>query len=157
MIQNRLEILRRQRAQSLAKFRLSQTPISGEGVSYTRSSEPKRRDRDRLKYYTSSHDVGKSATSISDRVKNSDYLQSYTDDTDIELKYTTSDSNTSVTPSQKARDLRIQLDEAMKASKEIQLSQQKLGSELSTFKKRYYTRNGEIDDYARKAIGVERR
>lgn len=157
MIQNRLEILRRQRAQSLAKFRLSQTPISGEGVSYTRSSEPIRRDRDRLKYYTSSHDVGKSATSISDRVKNSDYLQSYTDDTDIELKYTTSDSNTSVTPSQKARDLRIQLDEAMKASKEIQLSQQKLGSELSTFKKRYYTRNGEIDDYARKAIGVERR
>jgi hypothetical protein len=161
MIQNRLETLRRQRAQSLAKFRLSQTPVSEERFSYSKFSEPKRRDRDRLKYYTSSHDVGKpTTTSISDRVKNSDHLQSYTDDTDIELKYTTSDSNISVTPSQKARDLRMQLDEAMKASKEIQRSQQKLGSELKTFKssfkKRYYTRSGEIEDYKRNAIGVER-
>ena len=148
MIQNRLETLRRQRAQSLAKFRLSQTPVSEEKSSYSRFSEPKRRDRDRdrLKYDTSSHDVGKPTT---------------TSITDIEPKYTTSDSNISVTPSQKARDLRIQLDEAMKASKEIQLSQQKLGSELSTFKssfkKRYYTRSEEIEDYKRNTIGVERR
>jgi len=149
-IRSKLETLRKKRSQALSKFQLSRTPISEQEESNSRSTAPKRRDRDRLKYYTTSHNIG-NLTNISSSVRNSDYSSS--DDTaDIELKYTTSDSDLSTTPSQKARDLRIQLDEALKASKEIQLSQLQLGSELRTFKSRYYNKNDKIEQYARKAI-----
>jgi len=149
-IRSKLDTLRKKRSQALSKFQLSRTPISEQEESYSRSTAPKRRDRDRLKYYTTSHDIGNPAN-INSIERNSDYSSS--DDTpDIELNYTTSDSDFSTTPSQKARNLRIQLDEAMKASKEIQLSQLQLGSELRTFKSRYYNKNDKIEQYARKAI-----
>ena len=158
MIQSRLETLRMQRSQALTRFRLSQMPTTRQGGSLPRSkrTEPDKRDRDRLKYYTFSHEYGKNPSINMDHARSSGYEQamrehSFSDDSDIELKYTTSDSNAS-TPSQKARDLRMQLDEAMKASKEIQMSQDQLGSELNTFKQRYYKNSG-IEDYALKAIG----
>jgi len=147
MIHSRLESLRNQRTRALSKFRQSQMP-----TSRSQKTEPVKRDRDRLKNYSFSHDYGKPSSNDRDRAKCSNYQhaimkQSYSDDSEIELKYTTSDSDTSTAPSQKARDLRIQLDEAMRASREIQISQNQLGNELNSFKKKYY-KNPEIQNYA---------
>ena len=63
-----------------------------------------------------------------------------------------SSDSTKTTPSKKARDLRKQLDEALQASKEIRLSQEKLGTELRTFKSRFYRRNVELEDHAARTI-----
>jgi hypothetical protein len=71
---------------------------------------------------------------------------------DIESASTSSDS-TKTTPSSKARDLRRQLDEALQASKEIRRTHEKLGSELKTFKQRFYKKNDEIEDQAMRVIG----
>jgi len=154
-IQSRLELLRMQRSEALEKFRLSQDSTTRKrgGVLPLPSKKIQqvKRDRDRLKNYKVSHELGKApitkgnhvsstkrdrVSSIFDRAFNEQ--TSYSEDSDIELKYTTSESNASITPSQKARDLRIQIDEAMKASRAIQMSQNQLGSELNTFKQRYY-------------------
>jgi hypothetical protein len=77
------------------------------------------------------------------------------DDRDIESVSTSSDS-AKTTPSRKARELRRQLDEALQASKEIRMSQEKLGDELRTFKNRFYRRNDELEGQAMRAIGVRR-
>jgi hypothetical protein len=150
MINSRLESLRNQRTRALSKFRQSQMEMPA-----SRSAESAKRDRDRLKYYSSSHDYGKPSSKEGNRSKSSNYQhtitkQSYSNDSDIELKYTTSDSNASSTPSQRARDLRIQLDEAMRASREIQISQNQLGNELNSFKKKYY-KSPKIQNYETKA------
>jgi len=149
MINNRLESLRNQRTRALSKFRHSQMEMPAR-----RSAESTKRDRDRLKYYPLSHDYGKPSSKNGDRAKSRNYQQtimkqSYSNDSDIDLKYTTSDSN-GTTPSQKARDLRTQLDEAMRASREIQISQNQLGNELNSFKKKYY-KSPKIQNYATKA------
>jgi len=148
-IQRKLQSLRMQRSQALEKFRLSQ--ISN--IKNRRRLEPTRtthnggkRDRDRLKYYTVNHEYRKPLRGTNTGLSRTrDYPvgreQVCTADTpDIELRYTSSESNasTTTTPSQKARDLRLQLDEAMKASRDIQMSHKQLGSELNTFKQRYY-------------------
>ena len=151
MINNRLESLRNQRTRALSKFRQSQMEMPAK-----RNAESTKRDRDRLKYYSSSHDYGKPSSKNGDRSKSRNYhqhtimKQSYSNDSDIDLKYTTSDSNASTTPSQKARDLRTQLDEAMRASREIQISQNQLGNELNSFKKKYY-KSPKIQNHATKA------
>ena len=131
MISNRIESLRKQRSQALMKFRQIQ------------NMEPRVRDRERL-----SPDFNKLSyrdndqTGLGDTPHESLKKTSYGEDSDIELKYTTSESNDSTTPSQRARDLRKQLDEAMRASREIQISQNQLGNELNSFKKRYYRNPG---------------
>ena len=157
MIQSRLESLRMQRSRALEEFRQSQMPGNQEtGLRSSNKTEPIKRDRDRLKYYTYSHDyVNQSRNARNFQRSNYKKLNKeqppFSEDSDIELKYTTSESNASTTPSQKARDLRIQLNEAMRASREIQISQTQLGSELNSFKNKYY-RNREIEDYALKVI-----
>jgi len=148
MIHSRLESLRNQRNRALSKFRRSQ------------EIEPIKRDRERLKYDSSSHENGKPSSQeidlssrYSKKYQQTTMRQSYSDDSDIELKYTTSDSNaSSTTPSQKARDLRMQLDQAMRASREIQISQNQLGQELNSFKNKYYYKNHMIENYATKAV-----
>jgi len=132
MIESRLESLRKQRSRALMKFRQIQ------------DMELRMRDRERFKYHTLRPDFNKSSGKDNDQTRFGDFPHeiinetSYGEDSDIELKYTTSESNESTTPSQRARDLRIQLDEAMRASREIQISQNELGNELNSFKKRYY-------------------
>jgi len=51
---------------------------------------------------------------------------------------TSAEESTDTTQSQKARNLRAQLDEALKTSKEIRSSQERLGAELTTFKSRLH-------------------
>ena len=64
-----------------------------------------------------------------------------------------SSSMSSSAPSEKARLLRQQLDDALKASKEIRKSNQSLGSELRDFKSKFYQKNNEIEDTAKHAMG----
>ena len=83
-----------------------------------------KRDRERLIASTSSHDNGRYTRNYRDaesgkKIKTTS--QRYREDPYFDLKYSL--SNSSATPSQKARDLRVQLNEAMRASREIQLSQ----------------------------------
>lgn len=152
-IQSRLEVLRMQRSEALEKFRLSQNAFNGAKTGgmppmMRQAAEPIKRDRDRLKNYSVSHGYGRTPQMQvqmqmqmqgRDRVRRNPMFDSYSEESsEIELKYTTSDSNASDTPSQKARDLRAQVEEAMKTSKEIQRSQDQLGNELNTFKERYY-------------------
>jgi len=151
-IHSRLESLRNQRTLALSNFRQSQIQMPA-GRSEIVSAE---RDRDRFNNTSLTRDDGKSSSIEKDSVKYSSYQKailkhSYSEDSDIELKYTTSDSNASTTPSQKARDLRMQLDEAMRVSREIQISQNQLGNELNSFKKKYY-KNPEIENYKTKAV-----
>lgn len=155
-INSRLESLRNQRAQALSKFQQSKRMQMSPTIR-TEKTESTKRDRDRLTYYSMSRDYGNQSSK--ERDGNMEYnnyqkavlKQSDSDDSDIELKYTTSDSNASTTPSQKARDLRMQLDKAMRASREIQISQNELGNELNSFKKKYY-KNPEIQNYSKKAV-----
>lgn len=71
-----------------------------------------------------------------------------TDDID-----TVSTRSATSTPSMKARELRKQLDEALKASRSIKESQDQLGSELERFKNRFYQKNDALEDQAVRAIG----
>ncbi len=66
---------------------------------------------------------------------------------------TTSTSSDRTTPSMKARALRVQLDEALQASRTIRKSQEQLGHELETFKERFYRKNNALEDKAFRAIG----
>lgn len=148
----KFEELRRQRALALAKFRLSQKS-AGQERSATRYSTSNMLDRDHVKTYASINDTRKViAHRSSVNAKSYNYVHSSNEDEDIDLKYTTSDSNASSTPSQKARNLSFQLHEAMEASKMIQNDLAVQRDELSTFKTRYYNKNDEIEQYARKAI-----
>jgi hypothetical protein len=151
-IHSRLESLRNQRTLALSNFRQSQIQMPA-GRSEIESAE---RDRDRLNNISLPRDDGKPSSKEKDSVKYSSYQKaimkhSHSEDSGIELKYTTSDSNASTTPSQKARDLRMQLDEAMRVSREIQISQNQLGNELNSFKKKYY-KNPEIENYKTKTV-----
>ena len=142
-INSRLESLRNQRTRALSKFRQSQTQTSISQPNQDEIIVVEMRDRERLKQYSSSHEYAKFSSKERDHAeyyirKKAVMKQSYSANSDIVLKYTTSDSNASTTPSQKARDLRMQLDEAMRASREIQISQNELGNELNSFKRRYY-------------------
>jgi len=141
MIHSRLESLRNQRTRALKKFRQTQIKIP----TTSQNEADAERDRDRLKCYSLS------PSKPSSNYQQGAIKQSYSDPSDLELKYTTSESNASITPSQKARDLRTQLDEAMRASREIQISQNQLGNELNTFKKKYY-KNPDIESYATKVV-----
>mmetsp|Transcript_1014 Transcript_1014/g.2322 ORF Transcript_1014/g.2322 Transcript_1014/m.2322 type:complete len:1136 (-) Transcript_1014:79-3486(-) len=144
-INDRLESLRNQRSRALSKFRQSQlqmqTPVANHSNEKAATAK---RDRERLKHIS----LGKLQSTEPDRAEyitypNAILKQSQSNDSDIDLKYTTSDSNASTTPSQKARELRMQLDEAMRASRAIQISQNELGNELNSFKRKYY-KNPEI-------------
>ena len=88
------------------------------------------------------------------RAKSADRSRlSDTNDTrDIE-SVSTSSCSTRTTASKKARDLRKQLDEALRTSQQIRQSQEKLGSELRSFKQRFYERNNELEDQAFQAMG----
>jgi len=57
----------------------------------------------------------------------------------------------------KARELRRQLDEALDESKRIRETQEKLGSELETFRNRYSERNNELEGQAMLVIGSSER
>lgn len=54
----------------------------------------------------------------------------------------------------KARELRRQLDEAIQVSKNIKESQAQLGSELETFKTRFYRKNDALEDHAVRTMGI---
>lgn len=69
------------------------------------------------------------------------------------LENSSTTSSMKSTASMKARELRKQLDEALKASKDIRKSQEQLGSELREFKNRFYKKNDALEDQAMKAIG----
>lgn len=145
-INSKLESLRNQRSRALSKFRTSQMQMSPSNTS--EKIEVAKRDRERSTNHSLSHDYGKLRSAERDHAEYSTYPKavmkySQSNDSDIDLKYTTSDSNASTTPSQKARELRIQLDEAMRVSREIQMSQNELGNELNSFKRKYY-KNPEI-------------
>jgi hypothetical protein len=213
-VPNRLDELRSQRAQALARYQYSNAPSTSltetpnqlhkgrDASEITRtgvqaipdtSATPlvnDRRDRDRLRYYSSnryspamnvmSTDVnfcrprptsagrprpvgGQNDFQSSRRARSAERELRYInpikigdyDDRDIESVSTSSDS-AKTTPSRKARELRRQLDEALQASKEIRISQEKLGNELRTFKNRFYRRNDELEGQAMRAIGVRR-
>ena len=145
-INSRLESLRNQRSRALSKFRISQMQMSPANPS--EKIEVAKRDRERSTNHSLNHDYDKLRSTEGDHAEYSTYPKavmkySQSNDSDIDLKYTTSDSNASTTPSQKARELRIQLDEAMRVSREIQMSQNELGNELNSFKRKYY-KNPEI-------------
>jgi hypothetical protein len=53
----------------------------------------------------------------------------------------------------KARELRRQLDDALKASRQIRESQEQLGSELETFKSKFYRKTDELEVQAIRAMG----
>jgi hypothetical protein len=80
------------------------------------------------------------------------YQRKEYDSRDIDAMSSSSDS-TRTTPSTKARNLRKQLDEALQASREIRKSHENLGTELSTFKSRFYEKNNEIEFNAVQAMG----
>jgi hypothetical protein len=77
----------------------------------------------------------------------------YTKDIHIIDTVSTSSDSTKSTPSKKARELRTQLDEALEASRVIRLSHEKLGTELRTFKSRFYQKNSLLEDQAFQAMG----
>ena len=138
-INSRLESLRNQRTRALTKFRQSQLQMSMLQPSRSGNVDGEKRDRERLIANTSSHDYGRYTRNYRDaesgkKIKTTS--QRNREDPYFDLKYSL--SNSSATPSQKARDLRVQLNEAMRASREIRLSQNELGNELNCFKSRYY-------------------
>ena len=138
-INSRLESLRNQRTRALTKFRQSQLQMSMLQPSRSVNIDGEKRDRERLIANTSSHDYGRYTRNYRDaecgkKIKTTSHQ--YREDPYFDLKYSL--SNSSATPSQKARDLRVQLSEAMRASREIQLSQNELGNKLNCFKSRYY-------------------
>ena len=133
IIRSKLEMLRMQRAQALQRFQIKSNKSTSEMMSTGR-------DRDRLKNYSNASKT--QATGSADA-----HLQA----TEIQQQGSmTSDSSAA---SQKARDLRKQLNEALQASKEIKMSQEQLGNELRSFKNRYYMKSDAIEDYAFKALG----
>jgi hypothetical protein len=152
VVRSKLDILREQRTRALERFQLA------------KPSGTKPRERDRLvKYYSPTHEHLRATVAIQDKSKISlshhylgprftGELFTYTnspEERDIEMSSTTSSSSA---PSRKARELRRQLDDALKASREIRVSQDQLGYELRSFKSRYYRKNDEIEDHALRAM-----
>jgi hypothetical protein len=167
-VRSKLDLLREQRTRALERFHLAK-PLSsstgpGSGSRALQTSTPRGRDRDRLKNYLTtprnSNDEHLRATALSKDAPDTTTsrrnqrphstgrmnMNRYPDEISIT-------SSSSSAPSQKARELRRQLDEALKASQSIRMSQEKLGDELRSFKSKYYRKNDEIEDYALRAMG----
>jgi len=146
-ILSKLDVLRAQRAQALARFHDSKKNFTGE-VSVNPlepyesepmvSSVPEVQRRDPVKFFQ---------PSTASPIVGQHQLMRIEEREEIE-------SEASTTPSKKAKDLRRQLDEALLASREIRRSQEKLGTELQTFKSRFTQRNGEIEDQALRAMST---
>ena len=116
-----------QKAQRTGKSQLTSPLLTSEARRRSKSAEP-------VRQYAHSYERKEDDEGSSDAMSSS------------------SDS-TRTTPSTKARDLRKQLDEALHASREIRKSHENLGTELSTFKSRFYEKNNEIEFNAVKAMG----
>jgi len=144
-ILSKLDVLRSQRAQSLARFQSSRT-----APTLAKSGISDRRERNHLQVYSGSTiGLPQNKPFIAKTNHQAQEERIIFDGTDgIESESSLSGDSTRTTPSKKARDLRRQLDEALHASREIRLSQEKLGNDLQTFKSRFYQKNGELEDQA---------
>ena len=173
-ILNKLQELRRQRSRAISRFNGVDERPSKDSSAVTEDRDPPAttnpvtiglRERNRLSRYTADHprststgrgymferplNLGSRHRSRSaEPSRNSD--PGDTRDTD---SVSTHSGSTRTTASKKARRLRKQLDEALLASKAIRQSQEKLGSELRSFKQRFYDRNNELEDQAFQAMG----
>ncbi|CAJ1952398.1 unnamed protein product [Cylindrotheca closterium] len=145
-ILSKLDVLRAQRAQALARFQHSKQFVAG---------EPSDINPEQLYDHEPMQSIGHEAQqrqpvrffdpSMASPAVGSHHLMRIEEREEVE-------SEASATPSKKAQDLRRQLDEALVASREIRRSQEKLGNELHTFKSRFSQRNGEIEDQALRAM-----
>ncbi|KAG7353983.1 hypothetical protein IV203_003339 [Nitzschia inconspicua] len=159
-VKSKLDILREQRTRALERFQLAKPIGRHNDIAVGRSP----RDRDHLKFYSPTKEHLRATMASQDASNRHPSFQSQrphstgrlfmnrssAEHRDSDVLSTASSSSSA--PSHKARELRRQLDEALKASKEIRVSQEQLGSELRSFKSRYYRKNDEIEDHALRAI-----
>eukprot|EP00526_Cylindrotheca_closterium_P002866 CAMPEP_0113620124 /NCGR_PEP_ID=MMETSP0017_2-20120614/10241_1 /TAXON_ID=2856 /ORGANISM="Cylindrotheca closterium" /LENGTH=987 /DNA_ID=CAMNT_0000529755 /DNA_START=49 /DNA_END=3012 /DNA_ORIENTATION=- /assembly_acc=CAM_ASM_000147 len=136
-ILSKLDELRAQRAQALARFQNSKQLLTGELPEYYDREQPMQPIGPEVQQFFE--------PSMASPVVGQHQMMRIEEGEELE-------SEASATPSKKAQDLRRQLDEALLASREIRRSQEKLGSELQTFKSRFSQRNGEIEDQALRAM-----
>jgi hypothetical protein len=160
LVRSKIDILREQRTRALERFQLAKPPAPAIG-SYQSTASRNVRDRDRLKFYSPSQDHLRAtiATKEGSTARQTQRPHStgrlFTNRESLEERdndVLSTASSSSSAPSRKARELRLQLDEALKASKKIRASQEQLGTELRSFKSRYYRKNDEIEDHALQAI-----
>lgn len=179
-LENKLGNLRAQRAKALARFQASSK--SSRPLQFGQPSAG--RERDRLKNYSGNPgpsmmgnvssqprpvSTGRARVSPEKvplrgarRAISAERTRGYADARDgdrrddIDSSSIASESSSKSAPSQKARDLRRQLDEALHASREIRRTQEALGSELAMFKNKFYHKNDEIGNQAKKVLDAGR-
>ena len=169
---NRLDELRSQRAQALSRFQGSRSQ------QQVASTEEKAKDR--LRYYLGGYgspslqsgstrtppqplymqshppaNVGVPYSGGNTRHLNNQSLGSVGHRSNRDADSVSTSGSSATAPSKKARELRHQLDEALKASKEIRMTQEKLGSELRNFKTKFYQKNEELEGQAFRAMTGE--
>jgi len=172
---SRLEALREKRAQALLAFQRS--PSSKRGESSTTSFSDNRRNSTGSALSSKRQDSDQNRTARSASASRASSLERSralasevrsnalasrrsrsTGRSNVDRLSTNDLSSSSTTSSHasiKARELRKQLDDALQASRDIKASQEELGKELTNFKKNYYTKNGEIQGFARQSIRDE--
>jgi len=149
-IMSKLDVLRSQRNQALARFQDSRRHADGlppssnpelQDNQYAKSSsmaDSEFQQQEPLKFFQPS-------MASSPSVGQYDHQVTRVEEHEV-------GSEASATPSKKAQNLRRQMDEALVASREIRKSQDKLGDDLLTFKSRLYQRNGELEGQAQRAM-----
>jgi hypothetical protein len=144
VILSKLDVLRSQRAQAMVRFQNSKTAPTLPGIP----------ERNHLQYYSNSNTIpvppSKAAVGYKKQRPEGRAVFDGRDDMESPSLFSGESSRTAST--KKARDLRRQLDEALNASREIRRSQEKLGSDLKTFKSSFSQKNGELEDQAIQAM-----
>ena len=140
---SKLDVLRAQRAQAMARFQSSRGP-----EMHVKTAIPEKRERNHLQFY-----AAKQTRNIANLATEQNVSEVDGRDDIIESFSATSGNSSAATPTRKAQELRRQLDEALIASREIRKSQEKLGVDLQTFKSKFYQKSGELEEQANQAMG----